>query len=219
MQARACFRLKWFREKRATFRFRFLNRAAERRKALADMADIRPATGGDERMQTRSYVAAQANQLPVSFAEGVKAYFGQRKREIVAGLEDLKGYELDEVRAKLYAHEELKSILGVTEETSEADIKRASRKVRKKIVKERPETYLAHLYSVLTPPGWRDKIGPDLNTYIELCEEKVISDDDAINARAGIEEAKRLFRYLVNTERMGSDATAMLQLKRASNGR
>jgi len=176
-------------------------------------------TGGSERIDEQAYLATIASQTPSDMAQAVAAYVKDRKKKIVRGLEKIKGFELDEVRAKVKALVEIAHIFDANEEVEPADIERQQRMVGKKVVKESPATYLAHLYDVLTPPGWREEVEPKIQAYIEICEEKVLLDDDAVNARAGIEEARHFMRFLSNTEKDGSEAQAMLHLARRQHGR
>jgi len=184
------------------------------------MSDIRHMTGGSERIEEEGPVFSIAMKTPDNLAQAVQAYMVMRKEQIMRGIETCSSFELDGIRHSVAGLTEIMEALQVEDAEKVTDVKRSTRKkkAKKGIEKESRASYLAHLYSVLTPPGWENNFLPKLDTYVSLCRLRILEDKEAAVARAGVEESMRFRRFLANTARAGAEGAAMMDLRRKKHG-
>jgi hypothetical protein len=179
------------------------------------MSDLRHMSGGSERIDEIAPVISVASKMPENCVQAVQAYMVMRKDQIMAGIESAASFELDGIRHGVAALTEMMESLKVEGTEKATSIKRTRSKGKKAGEKESRESYLSHLYSVLTPPGWEENLLPPLETYIKMCRLRILEDKEAAVARAGVEESQRFRRFLANTAAAGSEGAAVMKLRRA----
>jgi hypothetical protein len=176
--------------------------------------------GGSERIDEEAPVFSVAMRMPANLAQAVQAYMTMRKEQIMRKIESCSSFELDGIRHSVAGLVEIMEALQVEPAEKVTDLKRTTRKKKasKGQEKESRASYLAHLYSVLTPPGWENNFLPKIDNYVGLCRLRILEDKEAAVARAGIEESMRFRRFLANTANTGAESAAVMDLRRRKHG-
>ena len=182
------------------------------------MSGIRPSYGGDERMLEDFEVERFAAKTPETARQAILDYEAFRRKQLLRGIEHANSFEVDELRNRYKAWEEILTTFGISRSGKTTDLRRQSKKLGKKVVKEPETSHLAHLYAVLTPPNWRENILKPLNLHMDLCRERILKNEDSDLGRAGLKESSLMANYLANTERVGGTASIIDKERKGTNG-